>query len=81
VLASNRGGIPELIPPDGGWIFDPDDPQALRGALRRCIESREQLALMAPAAKRWAQGFNLATFTENYVNAYRHAHARANVQS
>lgn len=77
VLGSNRGGIPELIPPDIGWIFDPVDVAALRQALRRCLESAPALATMAEAARRHARSFGLEGFVGGYLEAFQAAMDRS----
>lgn len=33
VIGSNRGGIPELVGPDTGWLFEPDQPATLEQAI------------------------------------------------
>jgi glycosyltransferase involved in cell wall biosynthesis len=70
VLGSNRGGIPELIAPEGGWVFDPDFPDALRKALRACIAQRDDLRKMGAAARRHAELFDLERFIKGYMDVF-----------
>jgi len=70
LLVSDRGGLPELAPPQVGWSFDPDDTQALTGLLRTCIEQREGLTEKSAAALKEAQTFTKAAMLQGYVAAY-----------
>jgi glycosyltransferase involved in cell wall biosynthesis len=56
IVASNVGGIPELVQ-DGetGLLFDPGRPEALAGALRRLIEDPQLRARLAAAGERYVR--------------------------
>jgi glycosyltransferase involved in cell wall biosynthesis len=54
VIGTMTGAIPETVPADAGILVQPDDIEALAGALRHLIENpreRERLAAGARAAK------------------------------
>lgn len=53
VIATNRGGIPEVID-DAGLLFEPDEPNALRCALEQLLEHPEQLQKLKINARRAA---------------------------
>lgn len=68
VLASNRGGTPEIVT-DGetGFLFHPDEPSALATLMRRTLESPQDLNRMREACLRKAEIF----MPENTLTAYR----------
>ena len=76
VLGSSRGGIPELIGTDTGWLFDPGKPDALRLALIGCIQSAN-LGVMGPACLRQAQLLGSSPWADAYLRAYGIALARS----
>jgi glycosyltransferase involved in cell wall biosynthesis len=76
VLGSNRGGIPEFISAETGWLYEPDEQGALRQALRRCLASRDRLPEMSAQARRFATRFTRAQFLANYIDAYSVACSR-----
>ena len=72
VLASRRGGMPELLQ-DGvnGWLFDPEEPGALAAALRQLIANP---SLVTAAACRSGEGlseFAPRHVRERYEEVYR----------
>lgn len=71
VLGSNRGGIPELIPPSTGWTFDPDDPAGLRRALLGCKQAAAQLPHMAQACVNYVRQFKTSDWSGQYVAAFQ----------
>jgi glycosyltransferase involved in cell wall biosynthesis len=73
VLGARRGGIPEFITDNTGWLCDPENHQEFRRALRRCIEYREHLPAMAKAAMQQAAKFDLQRFVQGYLDAYQEA--------
>jgi glycosyltransferase involved in cell wall biosynthesis len=76
VIASNRGGIPELMGPGTGWLFDPDEPQSLDRALRDCMQSPDKLSAMRQACLTHAHQMSSLPWSESYIAAYRAAIAR-----
>lgn len=73
VLGSDRGGIPELIPPDAGWVYDPDEKGALRRALRVCLQSRTRLDQMGERGRLQVAAFGRSQFLDRYLSAYQSA--------
>jgi len=76
VIASNRGGIPELMGPETGWLFDPDEPNSLDQALHQCLQSPEKLSVMRRACLTLARQMNSLPWSEAYIAAYHAAIAR-----
>jgi glycosyltransferase involved in cell wall biosynthesis len=70
VLGSDRGGIPELIPPSTGWTFDPSDPAGLRTALIRCKQLSAQLPQMAEGCLNYARQLNSSDWCRQYLSAF-----------
>lgn len=70
VIASRRGGLPELVPESAGWIFEPDEPGSLRSVLNCCIEKRHELADKKSAALTSAQRFSRQTMLAGYLAAF-----------
>ncbi len=73
VLGAKRGGIPELVPPECGWLFDPDEPGSLPRALAVCRASIDRLESMRQACVTHAQRVSAEPWAEAYVDAYRTA--------
>ena len=78
VLGANRGGIPEFVHKETGWIFEPEDARDFRRALTRCCEERERLPKMGQAARSYAASFGLSRFLDGYIEAYAAASERRN---
>jgi glycosyltransferase involved in cell wall biosynthesis len=76
VLGSKRGGIPELVPHGGGWIYDPDEPGALESALQECIARRDRLPIIGQVAAKAAHRYTEAAQLEGYRAAYEVAGLR-----
>jgi glycosyltransferase involved in cell wall biosynthesis len=70
VIGSRRGGIPELLGADTGWLFDPDEPGALAAAMQGALDSRENLTPMGRRAQERAQQFCIERMIEGYLQAY-----------
>jgi glycosyltransferase involved in cell wall biosynthesis len=77
VIGSDRGGIPELIDKDCGWIFDPDKPEELRGILQRCVDQPQRLVEMRKAASAALLRFSSDAMLAGYLDAYRDAIRRS----
>jgi glycosyltransferase involved in cell wall biosynthesis len=73
VIGARRGGIPELMGERAGWVFEPEEPNALTNAMREAIESRNELARMGDRAIQWARGFTNEAMVDGYVRAYNYA--------
>lgn len=70
VIGSVRGGIPELLDADTGWLFNPDQPGALAAAMQRVIDSSGNLAAMRDRARERAQQFSGERMADGYLQAY-----------
>ena len=73
VAGADRGGIPELIDPSCGWIFDPDRPDDLAEILRRCVDRPQRLEEMRQAATAASRRFGSDAMLAAYLEAYRDA--------
>ncbi len=73
VVASNVGGIPELIEHDKeGLLVPPADPKALAAAIRTIAEDSALRRRLGEAGRRRASGeFSLATTVLSYDRLYR----------
>lgn len=70
IIGSCRGGIPELMGEGTGWVFDPDEPEALTRALHRAIESRGELRAMSERAVERSKQFSTDAMVNGYLKAY-----------
>lgn len=43
VVAANLGCMPDMIPPEGGFLYDPSQPGALRVALGKALAAKDSL--------------------------------------
>ncbi|MFO7675574.1 MAG: glycosyltransferase [bacterium] len=68
VVAPALGCLPELVPPDAGILYDPNDPAGLRDALLRCAAA--DLAVMGERAYRVAQTHTWAAAARVVLKAY-----------
>ena len=60
VLGSDMGGIPELITPQSGMLYDPHDTDALAGALRGMfVRSWDHAAIKAEALARFSESAHI----------------------
>ena len=73
VIGANRGGIPEIVERDCGWIVDPERSAELQAALQRCVERPEMLAEMRPAALAASRRFSRQAMLAGYLAAYQGA--------
>ncbi|HVX44262.1 MAG TPA: glycosyltransferase family 4 protein [Mycobacteriales bacterium] len=77
VVATDLGGMPELIDPDGdGMLVPPGDPAALADTLRPLLSDPERAHLMGrlgreKVEKRFDPETHLAAVTEHYLQARR----------
>lgn len=71
VVASNVGGIPEVVE-DGvnGLLIPPENPQAMLDALNRVLTNADLRASMARANKRQAAAFSTPRMTDGYEAIY-----------
>lgn len=76
VLGAIRGGIPEFVSDETGWLYDPSEPSALKRSLESCVSSRERFPLMRRAARAMAQEFDDRKFVNAYLNVYQELSSR-----
>jgi glycosyltransferase involved in cell wall biosynthesis len=70
VIGSNRGGIPELVTDETGWIFDPAKPESLETLLRHCLQDRKRLAAMGASALARSRYFTSESCVGGYLKIY-----------
>jgi glycosyltransferase involved in cell wall biosynthesis len=74
VVASNVGGLPEVLGSDGGILVEAGDPSALAGALGRLLaDVRERERLGAAGSRRAAERFTAAAVLPSVEAAYQRA--------
>lgn len=72
VVASNRGGLPEIVREnENGFVFDIDEPDSLTRTLTRLVEDRSWKNRMPEAARRHARSFSVNAITDQYEALYR----------
>jgi glycosyltransferase involved in cell wall biosynthesis len=73
VLASNIGGVPDLIEPGKtGLLCDPKQPETFRAAAARLMDDREFARQLAVEAKRHAvERFNPQVVAQRHLEIYR----------
>ncbi|SDG46070.1 glycosyltransferase family 4 protein [Paraburkholderia phenazinium] len=72
VVTARTAGGAEIITPECGIVLDdPDDPQALAGAIARLASSGEARRAMGVAANELATGFGWARMAAQYIALYR----------
>jgi glycosyltransferase involved in cell wall biosynthesis len=71
VIASNVGGIPELVC-DGvtGWLVPPEDSKALAEALTAAVNNPAQCDEMGARAKQHARPFTTSRMTDQYLSLF-----------
>lgn len=73
VVASDRGGIPELVDHGTtGLVYEADDPTALAGSMQTLWDDPDQAVSMGRAAKKYADAeFNDERFLQTLLVIYR----------
>ncbi len=72
VIASNRGGIPEIvIPGKTGFLFDPAQPDELSACLRKFSTDRELAGQIAPACRSHFVQFRSEVIVPKYLTLYQ----------
>ena len=78
VIASNRGGMPEIIDEgETGFLFDPESPGSLEAAIKRFSENPELLAEMRPSLLAKAKAFLPETIVKKHLEVYNSALTRS----
>lgn len=73
-IGARRGGIPEAIGSDeAGWLYDPDEPDALTATLDAVAADPVAVRAKAIAARRASARFDESAVTEQYLAIYRRA--------
>jgi glycosyltransferase involved in cell wall biosynthesis len=71
VIASRRGGIPELIREGvDGWLFEPTVAGEFAAAVKRAIES-ELVATEGPRSRAWPKRLTSENMADKYERLYR----------
>jgi glycosyltransferase involved in cell wall biosynthesis len=69
VIASNRGGLPELVSSETGWIFDPERPESLKESiLSACIWNAGEVEILKAAQK-----FHVERVVDNLESVFQDA--------
>ena len=55
VIASRTGGVPDFVPADAGWLFEPGNADELAAKLQWVIDNKNQVLALRPKAQQWAQ--------------------------
>jgi glycosyltransferase involved in cell wall biosynthesis len=63
IIASNVGGIPEMVSNERGFLITPGSTEELKDAIIHCIENRTQL----PAMGKKCREYVLSNFTINHM--------------
>ena len=69
VVVPALGCLPETLPADATFLYDPDDPDALAGALHRAAGA--DLAAMGVRARAWADGLDWGPIAAETARLYR----------
>jgi glycosyltransferase involved in cell wall biosynthesis len=72
VACSDRWSLPEVAG-DAALLFDPDDQEAVTGALRRLLEDRELATRLGAAGVERARGFTWERTARGTLAAYGRA--------
>jgi len=70
IVATDVGGLPELVPPDSGRIVPAGDPEALAGALVEVLATPGLAASMSDAAAAWVRSAGWDRVAETTLDAY-----------
>ena len=69
VVAPALGCLPETLPPEAAFLYDPDAPDALAGAMHRAAGA--DLAAMGVRARAWADGLDWGPIAAETARLYR----------
>jgi glycosyltransferase involved in cell wall biosynthesis len=74
IVASNVGGLPELVENDvNGRLCEADDMDCFEQALRWCLEDRERLLEVKQASRARAKRFDILKIAEQYEAVFEEA--------
>lgn len=74
VVASDQGGLPEIVPPDRGILFLVDDHEAMARAIRRILDGEvlfDRQKTSAQIKEKYSQDVIISRFEELYEQAVR----------
>ena len=73
VVATNAGGLPDKVRPGtNGWLVEPDDVEALAGALENALDDDERLKAMGAASRTIVeQEFSWSVIADRHIAMYR----------
>ena len=75
VIASRTGGVPDFVPADAGWLFEPGNADELAEKLQWVIGNKDQVLALRPKAQQWAQQqFEPETNYTHLLDIYKKAH-------
>jgi len=74
VIGSKRGGIPEFVSQQAGWIFDPDQPGNLKKCLEEVIEYQDELSSYRNNVLNYVKTFYVENMISEYENLYKKLH-------
>lgn len=76
VVAPVMGCLPGLIGSEGGYLYDPEDPEGLGAALRKAIDDRDRLQEMGRRNRKAAQRLDWDRIAERTRGVYTPEAAR-----
>jgi len=76
VVAARRGGMPELLHGECGWLYEPDDRACLPAIFHYVLARRDVLVPMRSAAREAARRFSAEAMAAGYLAAYEKATKR-----
>ena len=82
VLASTRGGIPEVVDErENGWLYDPDEEGALSRKLNQLVAEPHRIYELRESCKRKARDFSHKRMASSYIEVYQSAmrHVDSNI--
>ena len=72
VLASRRGGLAEIVQPEvNGYLYDPEDPNALKQWVERLATHPQKIQTLSMNAFEHARAFVPLRVVEQYLSVYR----------
>jgi glycogen synthase len=78
VIASRRGGIPEIVRPGvDGFIYEPDHPSELADIVKRLLADRSIVATMSAAIMGRPPGLGIDDWASAYAGLYRSVRGHA----
>ena len=72
-IVSSSGSVPDYVDPSCAFLYDPDDPNGMRGALTAALASRDELASMGTRAREAALASDWESVAGQTAAVYRSA--------